>query len=358
MDPNQSQQFDYGGNTPLHYAAKFGQLDVCKLLIVQFSVSASLKNARGETPYDGSNNNYVRQYLLPLQLQSETKDMQNSGTLPGGITVDSITQGEAAYLPPPPIGGGVGGGGGGGYNNNGTGNGNGNNNSYVPQRTIKPDGFESSQSQSHLKAKYGNTGEQNFANQQPVMQGQQQPIMQQQQPTMQQQQQQQQQQSYNHGGGSNLVAPGQRQQLASRYVGYDAVNDSVQTFAQVQPPVTQPQQFMQQPFVSPPVFQQKPAPIQQPQQPAVSTPMPTPTPQQTPAPTIPTIPTIPTTTQTTTQTPNCKRLPPPPFYNATPAPAPAAAATFNQVPPAPIDSPVVTSNTELFTMGPNSSSMM
>lgn len=65
-----SEAPDQEGNTPLHYASKYGHLDLCKFFIEQ-GCSAARKNFKGLTPYEVTENHIVRQYLLPLQLQAE-----------------------------------------------------------------------------------------------------------------------------------------------------------------------------------------------------------------------------------------------------------------------------------------------
>ena len=61
---------DSSGSTPLHYASKYGHLELCKTLISR-GCSPITKNASNQTPYDITENHVIRQYLLPLQFQSE-----------------------------------------------------------------------------------------------------------------------------------------------------------------------------------------------------------------------------------------------------------------------------------------------
>lgn len=65
---------DVHGNTPLHYAAKSGHLDMCKLLIDR-GCSPAKKNNQNQSPYDISENHLVRQYLLPLIFKYENNDV-------------------------------------------------------------------------------------------------------------------------------------------------------------------------------------------------------------------------------------------------------------------------------------------
>ena len=64
---------DQHGNSPLHFAAKYGHHDLCKWL-VEKGAFAGRKNVSGQTPYDVAQNHVVRQYLLPLQFQSERSE--------------------------------------------------------------------------------------------------------------------------------------------------------------------------------------------------------------------------------------------------------------------------------------------
>eukprot|EP00592_Proboscia_alata_P015709 CAMPEP_0194398554 /NCGR_PEP_ID=MMETSP0174-20130528/126169_1 /TAXON_ID=216777 /ORGANISM="Proboscia alata, Strain PI-D3" /LENGTH=437 /DNA_ID=CAMNT_0039194865 /DNA_START=82 /DNA_END=1392 /DNA_ORIENTATION=+ len=85
VNPNDVHSFDRSGNTPLHHASLqsiqnpplFKQL--VQSLIETYGASALVKNGEGQTPYDLAASGGVRQYLLPLQLQEETKQMLASG---------------------------------------------------------------------------------------------------------------------------------------------------------------------------------------------------------------------------------------------------------------------------------------
>lgn len=86
---------DQQGNTPLHYAAKYGHLDLCRNLIGR-GAFAGKKNDQGQTAYDTAGNHTVRQYLLPLHFQSERKNsfgsspyIDNYGQMPGQMTRSS-----------------------------------------------------------------------------------------------------------------------------------------------------------------------------------------------------------------------------------------------------------------------------
>jgi hypothetical protein len=68
---------DANKNTPLHYAAKYGNVELCRLL-VEKGASPVVRNDQGQTAYDVADNHIVRQYLLPLQLQSERQSAQDS----------------------------------------------------------------------------------------------------------------------------------------------------------------------------------------------------------------------------------------------------------------------------------------
>ena len=64
-------------NTPLHFAAKYGHVDLCKFLVDQGS-NPGRHNAQRQTAYDVAESHVVRQYLLPLVLASER---ENEGSM-------------------------------------------------------------------------------------------------------------------------------------------------------------------------------------------------------------------------------------------------------------------------------------
>lgn len=59
---------DGSGNSPLHYAAKAGKVDLVKYLVSK-GADVSSRNSHRHTPYDVATNHIIRQYLLPLQLR-------------------------------------------------------------------------------------------------------------------------------------------------------------------------------------------------------------------------------------------------------------------------------------------------
>jgi ankyrin repeat protein len=63
---------DKAGNTPLHYASKFGNIDICRYLVALNCLTGS-RNTSGQSPYDVAESHTVRQFLLPLQFQEEAK---------------------------------------------------------------------------------------------------------------------------------------------------------------------------------------------------------------------------------------------------------------------------------------------
>ena len=108
MQPGAAVQLvDAAGNTPLHCAAMSSHptqtLQVVKSLITEFQASVTAKNAVGETPYDVAPLNVVRQYLLPLQLQEETRiALDNGGAgLPPGIDLGGLKISNSHLSPPP-----------------------------------------------------------------------------------------------------------------------------------------------------------------------------------------------------------------------------------------------------------------
>ena len=100
---------DTHGNTPLHYATmstdKARALSTIKMLVTEFKASVIAKNSSGQTPYDLASLDGVRQYLLPLQLQEETRiAIDNGGVgLPPGIDMGGLRISNPV-APPPPMG--------------------------------------------------------------------------------------------------------------------------------------------------------------------------------------------------------------------------------------------------------------
>lgn len=76
------ETLDSQGNSPLHYASKYGHFDMCKLL-VERGCSPAKKNNLNKTPYDVAESHVIRQYLMPLQLQSESASQDGSSIHPG-----------------------------------------------------------------------------------------------------------------------------------------------------------------------------------------------------------------------------------------------------------------------------------
>eukprot|EP00597_Dinobryon_sp_UTEXLB2267_P013413 CAMPEP_0170108578 /NCGR_PEP_ID=MMETSP0020_2-20130122/6653_1 /TAXON_ID=98059 /ORGANISM="Dinobryon sp., Strain UTEXLB2267" /LENGTH=328 /DNA_ID=CAMNT_0010333323 /DNA_START=144 /DNA_END=1130 /DNA_ORIENTATION=+ len=165
---------DQNGNSPLHYAAKYGNIDICKLLIER-GAPILRKNKQQQTAYDAAEgHDTVRQYLLPILLQAERNHQDsdsNSPLLSSNSNLNPYYQTPAptAQLPPvptfnayshpvhsapatdgmvvPPP-----------YAPPSTNNFN-RASSVNPARVIQPDGFHSSASDPELQAKYGHTKE-------------------------------------------------------------------------------------------------------------------------------------------------------------------------------------------------------
>lgn len=64
---------DKSGNTPLHYASRFGNIDICRYLVA-LKARTGVRNASGQSPYDVAESHIVRQFLLPLQFQEEANN--------------------------------------------------------------------------------------------------------------------------------------------------------------------------------------------------------------------------------------------------------------------------------------------
>lgn len=59
---------DKAGNSPLHYAAKYGHIEMVKMLVGQ-GAAVEKRNSSRLTAYEVATDHIVRQYLLPLQLK-------------------------------------------------------------------------------------------------------------------------------------------------------------------------------------------------------------------------------------------------------------------------------------------------
>jgi hypothetical protein len=96
---------DSSGNTPLHYACKYGNIDICRYLIEK-GASACRKNSSNETPYDVAGDHHVvRQYLLPLQFQAERSAGDGGYSQPPQLGISSNASYGAGYgqqFPPGP----------------------------------------------------------------------------------------------------------------------------------------------------------------------------------------------------------------------------------------------------------------
>lgn len=96
--------FDYEGNTVLHWATRGDNLKLVEYLIKEVGCDATVKNATSVTAYDFSEHARIRQYLLPIQLQAETKEcLANGGQgLAAGIDLGGAQRQMYANLAPPP----------------------------------------------------------------------------------------------------------------------------------------------------------------------------------------------------------------------------------------------------------------
>lgn len=101
------EQPDRNGSTPLHYASKYGHIDLCKHLVERGAFPAR-KNNLNQTPYDLAESHIVRQYLLPLQFNAERIDAPQAeaptynynSTDPNRFSAPAPPQ--SAYQPPQP----------------------------------------------------------------------------------------------------------------------------------------------------------------------------------------------------------------------------------------------------------------
>lgn len=88
------------GDSALHYASRKGHMDSLSKL-VSLNGDVLLKNKNGQTPYDVASNLSIRQYLLPLQLRTES-DRGLAPVLPGVTTAQSLGMGGPSDCGPPP----------------------------------------------------------------------------------------------------------------------------------------------------------------------------------------------------------------------------------------------------------------
>jgi hypothetical protein len=94
---------DQTGCTPIHYAAKYGHVEMCKYLIER-GAQVHLKNRNNQSPYDVAESHSVRQYLLPLVLQAEKAAgdpaaMAAAAMYGGGYTTPSYGAHQQNYYP-------------------------------------------------------------------------------------------------------------------------------------------------------------------------------------------------------------------------------------------------------------------
>jgi hypothetical protein len=103
---------DTTGNTPLHFAAKNGHIDICKRL-VDLKANPAARNAQGQSAYDLAQNHIIRQYLLPIQLaverdmpemqvQTDPFQFRNGMLVGAGGGGGQPPPANTSYAPPPP----------------------------------------------------------------------------------------------------------------------------------------------------------------------------------------------------------------------------------------------------------------
>jgi len=88
---------DAAGDTPLHYAARNGNKDIVAVLVARGADVLSRNNIR-QTPMEVSTSIMVRQFLLPLQLQTESA--RGLAPVLPGVTTAPLNH--TNHLPPPP----------------------------------------------------------------------------------------------------------------------------------------------------------------------------------------------------------------------------------------------------------------
>jgi len=130
------------GSTALHFAASQGHEAMVRLL-VDNGANAACKDKGGKTAYDATEHTKIRQFLLPLQFQRESKADKAAAltSLPPGVEVDGDEREVKPLPPPPPTGPAV------MYGAAAT----------AHDRPIQADGFGTSVGNAELSAKYGNT---------------------------------------------------------------------------------------------------------------------------------------------------------------------------------------------------------
>ena len=96
------EQPDRNGSTPLHYASKYGHLELCKHLVERGAFPAR-KNALNQTPYDLAESHLVRQFLLPLQFVAEreaSESRMRSDSSSGGGAGGMMSNNYSPYAVP------------------------------------------------------------------------------------------------------------------------------------------------------------------------------------------------------------------------------------------------------------------
>ncbi len=92
---------DSAGNTPLHYAAKYSNFEICKYLISR-GCQPALKNNSNQSAYDVSESHVIRQYLLPLQFQQERNEPTTNYQIMQSQAVYGTSMEQYHHAPVPP----------------------------------------------------------------------------------------------------------------------------------------------------------------------------------------------------------------------------------------------------------------